>query len=204
MRTKDFEKLWWKPWHEQISHYASMGIRSGAFLEDDWTRYLDYLQDAPTGTFFTFEYGDPKQFKEKLGKKFVLSSGFPIKYLTQCTKEEVVGKTKEWLDIMAPGGQYAFGFDKGALVLADVNLDNLKAVVETVLEYGVYDNAGAPSGEIFNKEDYSAVHVDEFKSRAFRSWEDYKAANPTTPDSAKDMIMKEEKAVRSFYYSLMQ
>ncbi len=204
MRTKDFEKLWWKPWLEQISHYASMGIRSGAFLEDDWTRYLDYLQDAPTGTFFTFEYGDPKQFKEKLGKKFVLSSGFPIKYLTQCTKEEVVGKTKEWLDIMAPGGQYAFGFDKGALVLADVNLDNLKAVVETVLEYGVYDNAGAPSGEIFNKEDYSAVHVDEFKSRAFRSWEDYKAANPNTPDSAKDMIMKEEKAVRSFYYSLMQ
>lgn len=204
MRTKDFETLWWKPWCDQISSYAALGVRSGAFLEDDWTRYLDHLQDAPTGTFFTFEYGDPKLFKEKLGKKFVLSSGFPIKYLTQCSKEECIDKTKEWLDIMAPGGQYSFGFDKNALVLADVNLENLKAVVETVVEYGVYDNAGEASGEIFNKDDYTEMQVDKFESRVFTSWEQYVEKNPNTPECAKEIVMGEEKAIRSFYYSLMQ
>ena len=204
MRTKDFEELWWKPWLEQINSYASLGVRTGAFLEDDWTRFIDYLQDVPTGTYFTFEYTDAKQLKEKCGKHCVLSSGFPLKYLTQCTKEEAIDRTKEWLDIMAPGGQYAFGFDKSPLVLADVNLDNLKAVVETVVSYGVYDNPVAPSGEIFHKEDYTEMKVDEFKSRCFTSWEEYLAENPNTPEIAKAPIMAEEKAIRSFYYSLMQ
>jgi len=204
MREKDFEKLWWKPWLDQINSYAAMGVRSGAFLEDNWTRFIDYLQDVPVGTSFTFEFTDPKLLKEKLGKKCVIGSGFPLKYLTQCTKEEAIDRTKEWLDIMAPGGQYAFGFDKSPLVLADVNLDNLKAVVETVVSYGVYDNPGAPSGEIFHKEDYTEMKVDEFKSRCFTSWEEYLAENPNTPEIAKAPIMAEEKAIRSFYYSLMQ
>lgn len=204
MREKDFEELWWQPFIRQITDFASLGIRVGAFLEDDWTRYLDYLVDSPTGTYFTFEYADAKKFKEKLGKKFILGGGFPLKHLTTCTKDEIIAETKEWLDIMAPGGQYSFGFDKGALVLKDVDIDNLKAVVETVLSYGVYDNPGQSSGEIFNKDDYSHSKVDAFTSRVFKSWDEYKAEHPNTPESAERMVMTAEKQIRSFYYSLMQ
>ncbi|MBR2780499.1 MAG: uroporphyrinogen decarboxylase [Eubacteriaceae bacterium] len=204
MRPKDFERLWWKPWLSMINSYAAMGVRSGAFLEDNWDRFIDYLQDVPTGTQFTFEYTDAKTLKEKLGKHCVLGGGFPLKYFSQCTKDEAIDKAKEWLDIMAPGGQYYFGLDKSALVLADVNLENMKAVVETVLKYGVYDNPGEETGEIFHKEDYTELKVDEFKSRDFLTWEQYKELNPNTPEIAKKTVMDQEIAIRSFYYGLMQ
>jgi len=204
MREKDFAELWWPSFYRQVTDFASLGIRSGAFLEDDWTRFLDYVQDLPTGTQIRFEYGDPKLFKEKLGKKHVISGGFPIKYLTTLTKAEIIDKTKEWLDIMAPGGQYIFGFDKGPLVFNDINLENLKAVVETVLEYGVYDNPGTPTGEIFNKEDYTHSEYVPFRSRIYKTWEQYKAEHPNTPENAKPIVMGAEDAIFNFYYSLCQ
>lgn len=46
------------------------------------------------------------------------------------------------------------GFDKDPLSLSDVNIENLIAVCETVRDYGVYDNPGTETGEIFRKEDY--------------------------------------------------
>lgn len=204
LREKDFVKLWYEPWKRQLNDYSSLGMRCGAFLEENWTKKIDYLLDLPTGMYFTWEYGDPKLFKEKLGKKFILGGGFPLKYLTTLTKDECIDKTKEWLDIMAPGGQYVFGFDKSALTMGDINLENLKAVCETVLSYGVYDNPGAPTGgEIFNKADYTFSNPAEFKSRAYRSWEEYKALYPNTPESAKNMVMAAEDAVFSsvFYMS---
>lgn len=204
MREKDFAELWWPYWFRQVTDFASLGIRSGAFLEDNWTRFIDYLQELPTGTYLTFEYGDVKLFKEKLGKKFILGGGFPLNYLTTCTKAQVIDKTKEWLDIMAPGGQYIFGFDKSPLVLADVNLENLKAVVETVVEYGVYDNPGAPTGEIFKKDDYIHSEYVPFKSRIYKTWEQYKEENPNTSENAKDIVMGIEDSTLIFYYLLCQ
>ena len=204
MRTKDFEELWWPSFKRQWTDLAADGFRCGAFLEDDWTRLLDYVQDLPTGSVFTFEYADPKQFKEKLGKKFVLSGGFPVKNLTQCTKQEAIDKTKEWLDIMAPGGNYIFGFDKGVLTMADCNLENLRAIVETVREYGVYSNAGEATGEVFNKDDYTKSDLPKFTSRQYKSWDQYKTEHPNTPDDAEKTVMDVENATVKFYYSLLQ
>ncbi len=204
MRTKDFEELWWPSFFRQWNDLAADGFRCAAFLEDDWTNLLDYVQELPTGSLFTFEYSDPKKFKEKLGNKFILSGGFPVKYLTQCTKQEAIDKTKEWLDIMAPGGNYIFGFDKGILTMADCNLENLKAVVETVLKEGTYSNAGQSTGEIFNKDDYTKSDLPKFTSRMYKTWEEYKTEHPNTPDEAEKTVMDVENATVKFYYSLLQ
>lgn len=204
MRPKDFEELWWPALQRQWNDLAAIGCRCGAFLEDRWDHLLDYVQDLPTGSFFTFEYCDPKNIKEKLGKKFILSSGFPVAYVTQCSKDEVIGKTKEWLDIMAPSGQYSFGFDKSILTMADCNLENLQAIAQTVLEYGVYSNAGQTTGEIFNQADYVKSDLPEFNSRCFKTWEEYKAENPNTPDEAQMSVMAAEDAMVRFYYALLQ
>lgn len=197
LREKDFVDAWYKPWFRQLNDYASLGMRCGAFLEENWTEKIDYLQDLPTGMYFQFEFGDPKLFKEKLGKKFILTGGFPLQTLTTCTKEECIDRTKEWLDIMAPGGQFIFGFDKSALTMGDVNIENLKAVAETVIEYGVYDNAGEATGEVFNKADYKFSNPAEFKSRQYRTWEQYKELYPNTPESAKELVMAAEDAIFS-------
>lgn len=201
IREKDFAEVWLPSWKRLVTDYAALGMRCGAFLEHDWTRLLDYLYELPTGMYFTFELTDPREIKKKLGKKFVLGGGFPLNNLLTCTKQEVIDKTKAWLDIMAPGGQYIFGFDKDPITLADIKLENLAAVCETVRDYGVYENDGTATGEVFRKEDYHHSEVPAFKSRYYQSWDDYLKYYPNTPDNARALVMAAQDAVfEKFFY----
>lgn len=63
---------------------------------------------------------------------------FPVTTIAQGTKEACIDKTKELMDILAPGGGYAFGFDKITTSVRDINLENITAVNAYVREYGKY------------------------------------------------------------------
>ncbi|NLZ93139.1 MAG: hypothetical protein GX922_03855 [Firmicutes bacterium] len=106
MREKDFMEVWMPTYKKMLENYAALGVRVSAFCEDDWTRYLDNLLELPAGTKLMFEYGDPKQIKDKLGKKFLLQGLYPIDLIKHGTKQECIDKVKELLDIMMPGGGY--------------------------------------------------------------------------------------------------
>ncbi len=99
--------------------------------------------------------------------------------------------------------QYIFDFDKAPLSFADINIDTLKAVIETVKTYGVYDNAGEACGEIFNQSDYTCSNTPEFSSEAYMTWERYLEKFPDTPDDAKTIIESTEDDIFNFYYSLL-
>lgn len=189
IRTKDFERLWWPTWFRQVNDYASLGATCSPFCEADWMRFLDYLQDLPTNSQLKFEYGDPKIIMEKLGKKHIISGMFPLSYLTTLTKEQCIDKTKEWLDILAPGGRYIFGFDKSALMLNDMNFENLAAICETVRTYGVYDHPYEPNGcKMLDPSEYTHSEVPEVRSKYLVSWDDYKAKYPNAPDNARARV----------------
>ena len=204
LREKDFERFFWKPFLRQANDYASMGIHSAIFLEHDWMNRLDYLLDLPTNTRLQFERLDPKPVKEKLGKKFILQQGFPLETLRLYNKEECIGKVKDFLDIMLPGGNYVFGFDKNALCIGDVNMDNLQAILETVRDYGVYKNAGEKTGIEFKKEDYKHSEIPSFTSKYFRTWEKYKELSPLTPESARKEVMDLEESMVKYIYALLR
>ncbi|MCG2729157.1 MAG: uroporphyrinogen decarboxylase, partial [Acetobacterium sp.] len=204
MREKDFEKLWWPQWLQQCNDLASMGVRVEAFCEDDWMRYLDYLLDLPAGTRLQFEYGDAKVIKEKLGKRHIISGLFPVAALKSCSKDEIIYKTREFLDIMMPGGNFEFKFDKDPLLLSDLKIENLTALCETINKYGVYDNAGETAGIGFNKVDYKLSDAPVFTSKYYRSWEQYKAIHPYTPESAKEIVMGlEDRMLKEVYFFCM-
>ncbi|MCL1912533.1 MAG: uroporphyrinogen decarboxylase [Eubacteriaceae bacterium] len=204
MREIDFAELWWPSFYRLWNDFASLGYRCYAFLEDDWMRYLDYVQDLPTGSVFKFEYGDPQVMKDRLGTKHIIDGSFPIEHLTKCTVDEAIDKTKEWLDIMAPGGQYIFGLNKGILAASDVNLDNMEAICTTVLNEGVYANAGQATGELFDKDDYSHSEFVPFVSRAYQTFEEYCELHPNTAPEARPFVEASEFTIFRFFYSLMQ
>lgn len=186
MREKDFAELWFPTYKTMLEQFAARGARVMAFCEDDWTRYLDYLQELPAGTHLMFEYGDPKSIKDKLGDKFMLHGLYPVSLIKQGTKQECIDKAKELLDIMMPGGGYIFGFDKDPLTLGDVNLENLIAVSEFVHEYGTYSNAGEPFGKALNSEEFifSEEIIPSVKSKYLLNITEFKTQNPLVPDSA--------------------
>lgn len=205
MREKDFAKLWWPSFKKMIDEYASMGIRCRIFCEDDWTRYLDYLYELPTDTIMMFEYGDPKTIKEKLGKKHIITGLYPISKLINHTKEQSVDKAKELIDILAPGGKYIFGFDKGPLDIKDINMENLCAVTEYVRDHAVYSNAGETAGMQFNKADYKVDHstTRKFESKYYSTWDQYKQKNPKVSDFGKEKLQGYEEKIFQYVMWLL-
>ncbi|MFZ7133901.1 MAG: uroporphyrinogen decarboxylase [Eubacteriales bacterium] len=203
MREKDFAKYWWPSFKKLLDDYASMGIRAGIFCEDDWTRYLDYLYELPVGTYMMFEYGDPKIIKEKLGRKHIITGLYPLTYMKNHTKQECIDKAKEYIDILAPGGNYMFGFDKGALVLDDLNLENLAAVTQTVREHGVYSNAGEKAGLDFVQSDYTAMPSRQLESKYYKTWDQYKAVNSNVSDLGAPKLQMFEEMMFAFSMFLL-
>lgn len=196
LNRKQFEKFYWKFWKRENEDHAAAGIRTSAFCEGDWMPFLDYLQELPAQSQLQFEKGDPKIVKEKLGKRHILAGFFPISSVGTLKKEELLDNLKELLDIMMPGGNYEFKFDKSAISLADIDIDNMAALSEFLYRNGKFDNAGATAGDAFDSSLYtdSGMH-DNFHSKYYRTWEQYKAANPNTPESARDMVMGWEEAM---------
>ncbi|WP_423055542.1 uroporphyrinogen decarboxylase [Acetobacterium carbinolicum] len=138
MREKDFKRLYWPTFKAFVEGMDKAGVGANIIVEQDWMRYLDYLNELPENTTLMFEYGDAKIIKEKVGKRHIVSGLYPLGILKTGTERECLDKAKELIDILAPGGKYAFGFDKSLLRINDVNVDNLKAVLSFVKDYGKY------------------------------------------------------------------
>lgn len=138
LRGKDFERLYWPSFKKLVEGLAEKGMRSYLFVEQDWMRYVDYLAELPAGTVMTFEYGDPKIVKEKLGNKHIISGFYPLTLLKTGTKEKCIDKAKELIEILAPGGGYYFSFDKVIITLNSVNVDNARAVLDYVANNASY------------------------------------------------------------------
>jgi len=183
LRTKDAELYYFPTLKKQVEMLSEMGINVQLFVEADYDRFLDYLQEMPEKTILRFEMGDPKVIKKKLGKKFIISGLYPISLLMTGTKEQCVDKAKELLDTLAPGGGYIFDFDKGILNLMDNVAENLRAVLEYVSANGSY-TAAERAGNIElqprpnrNKEIVSEIEAN-MNSQYYTTWADYKQNNP--------------------------
>ncbi|MEA4901962.1 uroporphyrinogen decarboxylase family protein [Desulfitobacterium sp.] len=203
MREKDFAKLWWPSFKRMVEEYASLGIHSRIFCEDNWDRYLDYLYELPTDTIMMFEYGTPKLIKEKLGKKHIITGLFPVTMLKTHSKQECVDYTKQLLDILAPGGKFIFSLDKNPISIGDVNMDTFNAVAETVRDYGVYGNAGETAGLQFNKEDYRPSPSRKLESKYYNTWEQYKESHPGVSDFGEAKLQGFEDSLFQFLMFLL-
>lgn len=190
LNTKDFEKFYWPTFHKLCHIAAEQGQAMQIFLEGDWTRFIDHLQDLPQGTQLWMEYGDPQQFKDKLGKKMVLGGFYPLTLLRQSSKDQCIDKAKELIDILAPGGNYIFIFDKSALSPNDINPENYSAVLEYVIENGKYDNPGelvTTDKREDSVQKFSHLYP-EFKSKYLLSFDEFKKEYPPTHERVEPLM----------------
>ncbi|MDO4287743.1 MAG: uroporphyrinogen decarboxylase family protein [Eubacterium sp.] len=205
LRTKDFEKLYWPTFYKMVHALAEQGQTCLIFCESDWMRYLDYLQELPQGTRFYFEYGDPKLVKEKLGKKHIISGFYPITYLKTATKEQCIDKAKELIDILAPGGNYYFNFDKSPYSLNTINPENYKAVLDYIRDNGTYDNAGEKVWDKPREEtvDHVLKDIPAFESKYFKSFDTFKQNNPVPRADLEEVIRKKYEDYNDMLFNTM-
>jgi len=181
LNTKQFEEFYYPQFKEMVHINAERGAHMLLFLEQDWTRFIDHLCDMPMGTRFYMEQGDLKQFKEKMGKKYVLGGGGELGYLKAHTKEECIDKVKSVLDVMAPGGNYYFCWDKSALTLNDIDVENYTATMEYVRDHSKYDNPGAQVSDMKREDTIVTGYADkypELTSKYAMTWDEFKLEYP--------------------------
>lgn len=139
INEKQFEKFYWPSFKKLMDGLVAPGAGVDLFVEDNWMRHMDYLKTFNGSVKMQFEYGDPKLVKEKLsGTRHVITGFFPISLLQFGSAQEVKDKAKELIDILAPGGGYIFGFDKGLFSLEGNTIKNLHVLTDFVRDYGVY------------------------------------------------------------------
>ncbi|MEF9918609.1 MAG: uroporphyrinogen decarboxylase family protein [Eubacterium sp.] len=138
IKEKDFKRFYWPTLKTLVEGLVKSNTAVSIFLEHDFTRYLDYIEELPEGCRLMAEFGDPKVFKDRLGDRFVLTGFYPISLLKTGTLEQVKDKAKEIIDILAPGGNYIFSLDKSILRINDVDINLYRELLNFVKEYGVY------------------------------------------------------------------
>ncbi|MCR3923382.1 MAG: uroporphyrinogen decarboxylase [Firmicutes bacterium] len=198
IRNKDFEKFYWPTFIQLVRALDEAGQTIVIFLEDDWTRYLDYVYDLPANCRLMVEYGDPQLFKDKLGKKHYLTGFYPATLLHSGNKDQCVDKAKELLDILAPGGRYQFSYDK-QIIATTANsklMENIKAVMQYVEENGAYDHPDKVEDLVFTDKSAQVQRAKEIvaninqniDSKYYTTWEKYKALHPELEGKPEHII----------------
>ena len=107
------------------------------FAEGNWTPYLESIAELPEKSIvFHVDMTDMAQAKKILGGRFCLSGNVPNMMLAYSKPEEVRDYVKRLIDEYAGDG--GFIIDAAAVIQGDAREENIRAIIETAREYGVY------------------------------------------------------------------
>ncbi len=199
LRTKDFEELWWPSFYKMAVNYAAMGVGINSFCEDDWSRYTSHLADLPVNSVLRIEEGDPEEYKKALGDRHVLTGIYKFTNLKAFSAEGCKDLAKELMDIMAPGGRYIFSFDKILMMINRDEFDKLCHLIDFVIEYGTYGNAGEKSGKDFVQSVYTALPARTFESKYYKDWRKEEGIDPKVASMLQKYEDKQFGEIMNFF-----
>ena len=134
---KAFEKFYWPTLKQIIEDLHKMGHQTLFYAEGDWNPNLKYIAELPEKSIiYHVDRGDIFEVHKAVGHKFCLSGGVPNDLLTYGTPDEVRDCCKKVIDGVARDGGYVM--DAGAIMQDDSKTENVRAMTEFTLEYGVY------------------------------------------------------------------
>jgi hypothetical protein len=136
MSDAQFQKFYWPSLKKVVLGLVEEGITPCLFAEGKYTNRLDLITDLPKGkVYWHFDQTDMKKAKKLLGGKACIAGNIPSSLIITGTPAQMKAYCKDLIETCAPGGGYILtsgaGGHKG-------NVDNVRAIVEAVKEYGVY------------------------------------------------------------------
>ena len=111
------------------------GFTPYLFSEGIYTERLPIIKDIPKGKAIYKIESDIFKAKEILGDTVCLTGGPPASLMNSGTPEEVKDYCKKLIDVVGEGG--GFMMDP-AIPLITAKVENVRALTEFTIEYGVY------------------------------------------------------------------
>jgi uroporphyrinogen-III decarboxylase len=132
-----FENVYWATLKPIIQELWAAGHQTLFYAEGNWDYHLDSFAELPDRSIvYHVDQGDIFKVHQALGHKFCLSGGVPNTMLGLGKPEEVRQRCQEIIEGVARDGGYIM--DASAIVQNDASVENIRAMTDATLEYGVY------------------------------------------------------------------
>ena len=143
--SKDhFESIYWPTLRPIVDALWAQGNQVLFYAEGKWDAHLERFAELPAGSIiYHLDRTNPEYAARILGNKFCLSGGVPNALLAFGKPEEVKAHCRQLIETVGTEGGYIM--DASAIMQNDTTLENLKAMTDATLDYGVYRSASSPS-----------------------------------------------------------
>jgi hypothetical protein len=139
-----FDAFYWPSFKKTIEILVAAGHTVRAYLEGDWSAHLHRLRELPRGKVLCDidTQGDIFQAKEILGGYQCIAGGVKDSQLILGTPDEMRRHVKMLCETVGKDG--GFMISGGCNFPYTTKRENLRAMIDAILEFGVYDNSIHP------------------------------------------------------------
>lgn len=142
-----FEDIYWPTLRPIVEALWGQGNQVLFYAEGKWDAHLERFAELPAGSIiYHLDRTNPEKAHRILGGKFCLSGGVPNSLLMFAQPAEVKAHCRKLIETIGAEGGYIM--DASAIIQNDATIENLKAMTDATLEYGVYRSASSPSGKL--------------------------------------------------------
>ena len=136
MSPDQFKTFFWPPLKRLIEAFIAEDLIPIVLWEGNCETRLELIGDIPAGkAIYYLEQTDIFKAKEVIGDTVCLQGGMPLTLLCTGTPDDVKAHCKKLIKEVGKGGGYIMS---PSTALDDAKVENVKAMFETVKEYGVY------------------------------------------------------------------
>ncbi len=136
MSDEQFKEFYWPSFKAVMLGLIEAGCIPLLFAEGGYNSRLEYLRELPKGsTFWMFDRTDMAKAKEILGGQQCIGGNIPAGTILTGTTDEIKAYCKDLIDVAGKGGGYVMGT---GTALDEGNAENLHAMIDFTIEYGVY------------------------------------------------------------------
>jgi hypothetical protein len=136
LSDEQFKKFYWPTLKAVMMGLIEGGCIPFPALEGHWGSRLKVIQDVPKGkTMWMVDQTDMAEAKKTLGKNACLMGNVSSSLLKLASPDEVKAYCKKLIDTAGKGGGYIM---MNGAFFDEAKPENVKAMVDATLEYGVY------------------------------------------------------------------
>jgi uroporphyrinogen-III decarboxylase len=137
-----FDNVYWATLKPIIQELWAAGHQTLFYAEGSWDHHLHRFAELPDRSIvYHVDQGDIFKTHDVLGNKFCLSGGVANTLLGVGSADDVRSRCREIIERVAGDGGYIM--DASAIVQNDAKVENMRAMTEATLEYGVYSRGHA-------------------------------------------------------------
>jgi uroporphyrinogen-III decarboxylase len=139
-----FRTIYWPTLRPIVDALWAQGNQVLFYAEGKWDAHLETFAELPAGSIvYHIDRSDPALVHRILGKKFCLSGGVPNTLLAFGSPDQVKAHCRGLIETI--GAEGGFLMDASAIMQNDATIENLRAMTDATLEYGVYRSPSSPS-----------------------------------------------------------